>query len=195
MTYSILSTPSLTHNGQHSGVATSYLSTLRPGDKLPVSVRPSTSSFRLPDRATPLIMIAAGAGLAPFRGFIQERSILVSQGAEVAPAMLFFGCRGPEDDLYAHELTQWEEEGVVTVMRAYSRAGKQVRYVQDKILDVHEAVCAMWKEGARVYVCGSKKMAKAAEDACVEVLRQGLGGPKDSDMAWWTDRFSADVFD
>lgn len=140
-------------------------------------------------------MIAAGAGLAPFRGFIQERSILVSQGAEVAPAMLFFGCRGPEDDLYAHELTQWEEEGVVTVMRAYSRAGKQVRYVQDKILDVHEAVCAMWKEGARVYVCGSKKMAKAAEDACVEVLRQGLGGPKDSDMAWWTDRFSADVFD
>jgi hypothetical protein len=38
-------------------------------------------------------------------------------------------------------------------------------------------------------------MAKAAEEACVKVLRHGLGGPEDSDMAWWTERFSADVFD
>lgn len=92
------------------GVATSFLSSLGPGERLHVAVRPS-ETFHLPADAekTPIICLAAGSGLAPFRGFLQERAAMIGRGGKVAPALLFFGCRSPsEDDLYAKELARWE---------------------------------------------------------------------------------------
>ncbi|KAJ0382236.1 hypothetical protein COL922a_012977 [Colletotrichum nupharicola] len=64
-------------------------------------------------------MIAAGAGLAPFRGFVQERA--QAEGL-LAPALLFYGCRGANlDDMYRAEFNQYESLGVVKVHRAFSR--------------------------------------------------------------------------
>lgn len=107
--------------------------------------------------------------------------------------MLFFGCRGQEDDIYADELARWEDEGIVSVRRAYSRVEKGSAYVQDQILAEKGEVIQMWKNGARVYICGSRKMAKAVEDVCVKVLRDS--GEGDKGLEWWTSRFAADVFD
>ena len=57
-------------------VTGSYLGSLQAGDQAQVSVRKSSKPFHLPPDAagTPLIMFAAGTGLAPFRGFVQERA-------------------------------------------------------------------------------------------------------------------------
>jgi NADPH-ferrihemoprotein reductase len=63
------------------GVATSWLSQKEPENcpKVPVFVR--RSAFRLPTRPqTPVIMIGPGTGVAPFRGFLQERSFAMDQG-------------------------------------------------------------------------------------------------------------------
>ncbi len=75
--------------------------------RVPINIR--KSHFRLPeDISAPIIMIGAGSGVAPFRGFVQDR---VAQVARVGVAglgkmMLFFGCRHPEHDfLYQGE---WE---------------------------------------------------------------------------------------
>lgn len=73
LTFSLLSEPPFVNREtRHVGVALSYLPSLTGGDKLNVSVRQSHTAFYLPagPEATPIVCIATGAGLAPFRGFV-----------------------------------------------------------------------------------------------------------------------------
>ena len=52
-----------------------------------------------------MIMVGAGTGMAPFRGFLQERESLRARGVPIATSLLFLGCRDRDDDLlYADEL-------------------------------------------------------------------------------------------
>lgn len=75
------------------------------GIHVPVHVR--SSNFRLPsDPAKPVIMIGPGTGVAPFRGFVQERAALAAKGEKIGRTLMFFGCRkSTEDFLYKDE---WE---------------------------------------------------------------------------------------
>ena len=64
----------------HEGIASFFLKSRAAGQGVPVFVR--HSSFRLPtDPSVPIVMVGPGTGLAPFRGFLQERAMLLKQGA------------------------------------------------------------------------------------------------------------------
>ncbi|KAF5243964.1 hypothetical protein FAUST_2585 [Fusarium austroamericanum] len=212
LTYSLLDAPSLSGQGRHVGVATNFLSQLIAGDKLHVSVRASSAAFHLPSdpETTPIICVAAGTGLAPFRGFIQERAAMLAAGRKLAPALLFFGCRDPEnDDLYAEELARWEQMGAVDVRRAYSRAtdkSEGCKYVQDRIYHDRADVFKVWDQGAKVFICGSREIGKAVEDICVrlamersEATQEGKGATEEKAREWFersrNERFATDVFD
>ncbi|KAG7057267.1 Bifunctional cytochrome P450/NADPH--P450 reductase [Colletotrichum scovillei] len=182
-TYSFSSSPAwqsnsvtLTYTVEKKGVASNYLASLRSGSVLFVSNLPSTPHFCLPSAATqattPVIMIAAGAGLAPFRGFIQDRAISLRSGATLAPALLFFGCHGQLlDDMYRDELDGFEAENAVKVFRAFSRDGDMsCKHVTDQLRDHLGEVSALWEAGANFYVCGGKKISDSVFDVLAPAL-------------------------
>ncbi|XP_071945366.1 NADPH--cytochrome P450 reductase-like [Antedon mediterranea] len=177
--YSISSSPKLHPNSIHItavlveyktltnrtnlGVATSWLKDKIPNGpenapKVPVYVR--KSQFRLPFKHTvPVIMIGPGTGLAPFRGFIQERSALRKDGKDVGETVLFFGCRkASEDFIYQDELKEYVNNGTLTDMFvAFSRDQEKKRYVQDLLKEEADKVWKLIEKGAHIYVCGDAR--------------------------------------
>ncbi|KAH6999258.1 cytochrome P450 [Ilyonectria sp. MPI-CAGE-AT-0026] len=212
LTFTVLNEPSLSGTGhQYFGVASNYLDSLEPGDGLHVAVRSPSVAFRLPvdPEQTPIICIAAGTGLAPFRGFVQERAAVIAAGRKkLAPALLFFGCRDPElDDLYRDELDEWERVNAVSVRRAYSRVPEKsngCEHVQDRIWFDREEVVKLWTQNAKLYICGSKGMANSVRDVAIKLkveAEKGKGSDTDEEAAQeWFDslrntRYVMDVFD
>ncbi|THX99431.1 cytochrome P450 reductase 1 [Aureobasidium pullulans] len=134
------------------------------GGRLHAHVRKST--FKLPALAShPIIMVAAGTGIAPFRAFLQERARMQSIGREVGPMMLFFGCRNESQDyLYASELADLKAQfgDLFTLVTAFSRPDVgEKKYVQNRVVEHADDVCRLLTDGnANFYICGSASMAR-----------------------------------
>jgi len=161
--------------------------------KSPIHVRRST--FRLPTNPkSPVIMIGPGTGVAPFRGFVQERIALARRSIEKNGAnaladwgtlSLFYGCRrSNEDYLYKDEWPEYikELQGKFIMHNAFSREnfkpdGSKI-YVQDLIWQDREHVAdAILNGKGYVYICGeAKNMAKQVEDVLARILGEAKGG-------------------
>lgn len=147
-----------------------------------VFARVRKSNFKLPPVAsTPILMVGAGTGLAPFRGFIQERAKLAVMGRDVGKTKLFFGCRNPAQDLiYAEGFAKAGEElgPAFSLTNAFSRPdppGKK-QYVQDAMREQADVVAErLVDDNAYFYICGSASMAKMVTDAVRDILREKKG--------------------
>jgi len=125
------------------------------GIHVPVHVR--HSNFKLPsDPSKPIIMVGPGTGVAPFRGFVQERAAQAKAGQNVGKTVLFFGCRKrSEDFLYEKEWEQYKEAlGDNFVLHtAFSRDGPKKVYVQHQMEEYGEEI-KLLEQKAYFYVCG-----------------------------------------
>ncbi len=122
-------------------------------------------------------MIGPGTGLAPFRGFLQERAARKAKGATLGPAMLFFGCRHPEQDfLYADELKAFAADGITELYTAFSRADGPKTYVQHLVAAEKDKVWQLIEQGAIIFVCGDGgKMEPDVKAALVAIYRERIG--------------------
>jgi cytochrome P450/NADPH-cytochrome P450 reductase len=143
ITLDVLDAPALSGHEQYYGVASNYLANLKKDDRISCSVRASNADFHLPaDTKVPVVMFAAGTGIAPFRGFIQERAAQLVCGRDVGPVILYFGCRSQKDFLYSDELQKWSKIGAVHVKPVFSRESNgNKKYVQDLVWKCDKACC------------------------------------------------------
>ncbi|KAE9393363.1 cytochrome P450 [Gymnopus androsaceus JB14] len=172
LTVSVLEAEALSGEGNvFLGVASNYLSELVPGDRVQMSVRASAAAFHPPeDPSIPLVAYCAGSGLAPIRGFIQERALQKMSGREVGRSFYFSACRDPEADfLYCgDDLAEWTKHW------SFSRSpdkSKGCKYIQDRLWVDKEDVANAFHSKAQFFVCGSNKVAKAVKIQCAEILR------------------------
>jgi cytochrome P450/NADPH-cytochrome P450 reductase len=162
---SVLDAPARSGNGRYRGTGSGHLAGLRPGDTVYARVQPCRDAFRS-DGSTPVVMVAAGTGLAPFRGAVADRTAAIARGDRLPPALLYFGCDAPDADfLHAGELWAAEADEVWRLLGA----------------------------GARVYVCGDgARMAPGVREAFRTLYRERTPGADAAAAGRWLDALVAD---
>ena len=190
VTVGVVEGPASSGRGIYKGICSNYLAGRRAGETIQATVRETKAGFRLPDEASvPIIMVGPGTGLAPFRGFLQERAALKAKGASLGPAMLFFGCRHPDQDyLYADELKAFAADGITELHTAFSRAEGPKTYVQNLVAAQKDRVWSLIEKGAIVYVCGDGgKMEPDVKAALVAIYRERKAVDADAALRWIDD--------
>jgi len=187
ITVGVVREPAWSGNGAFEGVCSTYLHRHDAGETIDAFIKDSKSGFRLPeDAGRPILMIGPGTGLAPFRGFLQERSVLRERGTALGPAMLFFGCRHPDQDyLYRDELERYAAAGIAELHVAFSRLGETKTYVQHRIDEQADRVWALLESDAVIYVCGDgSRMEPGVRATLAGLFRRKTGGDEAVAQAW-----------
>ena len=190
LTVGVLETPARSGQGRFKGICSNYLAGLPIDATVFGFVRKPTIPFRPPDNPhVPMIMVGPGTGVAPFRGFLQERAALKQRGVPVAESMLFFGCRDPlQDFLYEEEMRGFEAAGVTRLFPVFSREpGKPKTYVQQAIEDHSGDVWRLLQQEAVVFVCGeASRMAPDVRQTFATVFQERTGTTTADAQAWLT---------
>jgi len=131
------------------GLASTYLAEMKSGSPLLCMIK-KAPHMRLPrNPETPVIMVCAGTGLAPFLGFLEEREMQICSSGYLmnemlknceikeendskytaspfpGSARLYFGCRSDYDQLHAEKLDAYHDNGLCEVKTAFSRKYKK----------------------------------------------------------------------
>jgi len=129
-------------------------------------------AFRPPaDPMQPIVMIAAGSGVAPFPGFLDEREASGWAG----PAWLIFGNRHRRGDFLWDERFQAAlRDGSLTRLdTAFSRDADDGDYVHDRLREqANELRRWLIEDGALVYICGRREMTREVEATIAAILAE-----------------------
>lgn len=189
-----------TLNRQRVGVASTYAVDRVPLNEPVLPVFVAKSHFGLPSSETDMIMIGPGTGIAPFRGFLQERQALKAPGRN----WLFFGDRHVATDfIYKDELLRWQEDGTLSELSlAWSRDSDKRVYVQHLLWQQRDRFWEWFSNGASLYLCGDKSgMARDVEETFVRIAvsKGAVADDPDATNAWIRDlkksrRYQLDVY-
>ncbi|KAI9151433.1 bifunctional p-450 nadph-p450 reductase [Paramyrothecium foliicola] len=199
LTFDVFEAPATSGHGVFHGVASSYLAARVPGNTIQCLVRPTKVRFQLPTSLeTPVVMLAAGSGIAPMRAFVQERSIAKKTGkGSLGPALLLFGCRHPDKDyLYRSELELWEKEEVVETVPCFSRPDEPqgARYVPDMMWEMRDRLWGLLQDGARIYICGSAgRLGRSCGETWRRIWMEKTGKGPDEAFEWF-EKFKNDQY-
>ena len=119
-------------------------------------------------------MIGVGTGLAPYRGYLQEREAVGATGRN----WLFFGEQRRAANFYhREEFAAYAASGLLTRFEtAFSRDQSQKVYVQHRIREAGRDVWSWLNDGAYLYLCGDAERMAPDVDAAIRGLVEEHGG-------------------
>ena len=138
------------HNG---GLGSEFLYNLKVGGSIKAEVQPNPH-FYFPKKASNVVMISNGTGIAPFLG-------MISNNVDKVHCQLYAGFRGLSSSvLYEEILNQnLQKEHLATLHFAYSRDGEK-QYVKDLLSRDKEFVASTLQSGGVIMICGPLAMQK-----------------------------------
>ena len=163
---------------RHGGAASGYLAHRGDEARIPVFIE-RNDRFRLPaDTSRNIIMIGPGTGIAPFRAFVQERTVT---GASGRNWLLFGNPHFNSDFLYQIEWQEALREGRLDRLDlAFSRDQANKVYVQHRLREHGRQLHDWLSAGAHLYVCGdATRMARDVHDALLDVFAEHGGGDRE----------------
>ncbi|MGY0391069.1 PepSY domain-containing protein [Bizionia sp. KMM 8389] len=139
-----------------NGLGSGFLNGFNEGDTFKARII-NNAAFHFPKKATSVVMIANGTGIAPFLGMIDANKSLKN-------IQLYFGLRTQASyDLYESQINSYLENGKLgRLALALSREGHQ-NYVQDLLFKEAHFIADTLKNKGVLMICGSLIMYK---DVC-----------------------------
>jgi len=156
-------------------------------------------AFKLPENEeTPVILIGAGTGVAPYRSFLQHREANNQKGK----TWLFFGERRFRSDfLYQSEWQKLLKDGYLEKIDvAFSRDQEEKVYVQHRLVEKKKEVFEWLNKGANIYLCGDmKQMARDVQKTLLQIFETEGGMSEEKAMEYLKTlkkdkRFQTDVY-
>ncbi|MBI1852156.1 MAG: cytochrome P450 [Planctomycetes bacterium] len=203
VTVGVVEGPARSGRGTFKGICSNCLAAAPPDATVYGFIRRPTIPFHPPENPhVPMIMVGPGTGVAPFRGFLQERAALKQKGVPIGESLLFFGCRDPlQDFLYEDEMRGFEAAGVTRLHVAFSREpGKPKTYVQHAIREQCDDVWRLLQQEAVIFVCGdASRMAPDVRQGFAGVFRERTGASETDAQTWLaglvaTHRYLEDIW-
>jgi sulfite reductase (NADPH) flavoprotein alpha-component len=184
---------------ERSGACSSYLA-----DQIDVDSQVSVfieknPAFKLPvNEETPVILVGAGTGVAPYRAFLQHRESNKQKGK----TWLFFGERHFHSDfLYQLEWQKLLKEGYLEKIDvAFSRDQDEKIYVQHRLIERQKEIFAWLNNGANIYLCGDmKQMARDVQNTLLRIFETEGGMSQEKALEYLKQlkkekRFQTDVY-
>lgn len=184
---------------ERSGAASNYLASLvEPDSVVPIFIE-KNPAFKLPENEeTPVILVGAGTGVAPFRAFLQHREANNLKGK----SWLFFGERRFSSDfLYQLEWQKLLKEGTLERLDvAFSRDQEQKIYVQHRLQEKQKELFEWLNNGASIYLCGDmKQMARDVQKTLLQIFEAEGGMSEEKALEFLKKlkkekRFQTDVY-
>ncbi|MBA3930183.1 MAG: assimilatory sulfite reductase (NADPH) flavoprotein subunit [Xanthomonas sp.] len=181
----------------HGGAASGFLAAREEGDQVPVYIE-ANERFRVPaDGSRDILMIGPGTGVAPFRGFVQERAETGALGRN----WLLFGAQHFNHGFFYQ--SEWQDAlrngELHRLDLAFSRDQARKIYVQDRLRERGRDVYDWLQNGAHLYVCGAIAMGKDVHAALQAIVVEHGGLDEDAAREYLVDlqtegRYGRDVY-
>ncbi len=163
---------------EESGIASEYLVQLQPGDSLRLYPH-RHARFQLPeDPQLPLILIAEGTGIAPYRAFIQH---LRASGQHRRCWLLFAEQQFEQDFLYQRDWQQAQADGLLQHIDTVFYQDEPGRNLADLALADANRLRQWLDDGAHLYLCGDT----VNLEACEQALQQHYDAQRDASARSW----------
>ncbi len=176
--YSIASAPdgtprfSLAITKVETGAGSPYLHALEPGAELRAIGPQGFFTRPVTDEGHPSLFVGTGTGVTPLRSMIR---FALARG-DTSPMVLIFGCRYPEDRIYAEELEELAAKHpnfryAYTLSKPNADWKGLTGYVQTHVEGAWRELEGTNRGAPHVYICGLERMVSSVRD----LLRKQMG--------------------